>query len=105
MAGKNLGDFATETAGLGEQVPILVNGLPVHNIFKDRTPDGDLRVNLHVEGMLPAAASEEQQKENDPESLTKEEREELKTLEKLGGVRGGPVAPNLGDNGSEDDAL
>lgn len=103
--GKNLGDFAAATAELGEQVPILVNGQPVQNIFKSRTAEGDLQVHLHVDGLLPGQIKEGTgepseptagttspdsetpgRRLNDPAELTEEEREALRQTEKLAGV-------------------
>lgn len=133
---KNVGDIAREIEGLDISVPALVNGLPLHNVFKDRNAQGDIRLNLVVEGLVPvegvdavrgaeAAQEAEARRHNNPAELTDEEKEQLRLTEKLAGVperRADPddvdvdtaeltpaekdaVAQDLGDQGSEKDAL
>lgn len=117
---KNVGDFALATVGVGEQVPILVNGLPVHNIFQARNTAGDLSVNLHVEGLqaaapaAPATPAATQPEEPEPPvaaPIAPSAPPDPDALDDSGTATGAlqaggePIAQDLGDQGSEDDAL
>lgn len=124
---KNVGDVALAMSGVGENVPLKINGADVDRIQALRNSAGDLELHLtsvapgfgvagpsavvpvpepaladpgheprdqapeiETQVEIPEASDRldelAERRQNDPESLTAEEREELARLEKLAGV-------------------
>ena len=98
--------FDRVTAGVGEQVPVYVNGTRrAHEVTLVRNDAGDLHINIHVEGELAEPVTSEAPAADEP---TLPLEDEVAAAENTSTEYAEPPAPEpepLPDTGNEGDPL